>query len=267
MFSLTTASGTVHVVPAEPDGSGAVRYVLTGAVKGTVHAVASHHPYQWDDFRALRISLGSENGMRVMPAEPLPRIRGRAYTGVMTRILSEPADWPEAWSLSASGLRDTAERDAPPQAEATLRTVMRACGEHYAARPDLPDLQRLARWLETPRLRGWLESMISDTRAHVARYERDEQLHRQTAQRCVAAWWLLARLYTAQPSPLLAYVLAKHPDSLAHRAGYLPRWAEISATAAASEQRRLTHYLSEHEGLRHRGRPPLRAVRPLSHVS
>ncbi|WP_331721568.1 hypothetical protein [Streptomyces sp. NBC_00212] len=267
MFSIATASGTVHIVPAEPDSTGAVRYTLTGAVKGTVHVIASHNPHQWDDFRALRVSLGSENIMRVMPAEPLPRIRGRAYTGGLTRILSEPGDWPEAWTLSGIGLRDTSERDAPPQAEATLRTVMQACGEHYAARLDLPELQRLARWLETPRLRGWLDPMISDARARVARYERDEQLHRQAARQCVAAWWFLARQFAEQPSPLLAYLLGNHRDSLAHRAGYLPHWAEISATAAAGEQRCLAHFLAEREGLRHRGRPPLRAVPPLSHAS
>ncbi|MCT9093446.1 hypothetical protein N4G70_31940 [Streptomyces sp. ASQP_92] len=261
MFSLATASGPVRIVPAEPDPSGAVRYALTGAVKGTVHVVASHNPRQWDDFRALRISLGSENGMRVMPAEPLPRIRGRAYTGVMTRILSEPADQPDSWRVSPSGLRDLFDRDAPPQAAATLHAVMRACGEHYAARDDLPDLQSLARWLEAPMLCGWLEPMISTARAHVARYQRDELQHRQDARQCVRAWWLLARLGAAQPSPLLAYLLGGHRDSLAHRASYLPRWAEISATGAADVQRRLTHFMSEYEQLRHRGRTPLRVVR------
>ncbi|MEV6048712.1 hypothetical protein [Streptomyces xanthochromogenes] len=261
MFSLATASGPVRIMPAEPDPNGAVRYALAGAVKGTVHVVASHNPHQWDDFRALRISLGSENGMRVMPAEPLPRIRGRAYTGVMTRILSEPAGEPDSWRVSPSGLRDLSDRDAPPQAAATLHAVMRACGEHYATRADLPDLQSLARWLEAPMLRGWLESMIKSARAHVSLYQRDELQHRQAAQQVVQAWWLLARLGAAQPSPLLAYLLDGHRDSLAHRASYLPHWAEISARGAAEEQRRLAHFLSEYEQLRHRGRTPLRAVR------
>lgn len=263
LFSVVTASGTVHVMPAEPDRFGAVRYALTGAVKGTVHAVASHNPRQWDDFRALRISLGSENAMQVMPAEPLPRIRGRAYVGVMTRVLSEPADAPDSWPVNASRLRDTADRDAPPQAEATLRAVMRACGEHYAARPDLPELQRLARWLETPRLRGWLEQMIADARAHSAQFRREEQQHRLAARQCVRSWWFLAQLYAEQPSLLLAYLLGNHRDSLAHRAGYLPHWAEISATVADDVQRRLTHFLAEHEGLRRCGRPPFPATRAM----
>lgn len=257
MFDILTASGTVHAAPSEPDLSGAVRYALSGAVTGTVHVVCSHDPYQWDDFRALRISLGSENGVQAFPTEPLPRIRGRAYTGVMARRLPTPADDPRGCFLNGR-LTDTAERDAPPQAAATLHTVMRTCGEHYASRRDLPELQRLARWRETPKLRAWLESMISEDRAQIARYEHEEHAHRQAARQCVHAWWFLARLFAQAPSPLLAYLLGDHRDSLAHRSRYLPLWADACATSTADLQHRLAHFVAEREGLRHRGRPPVR---------
>ncbi|MFD9791313.1 hypothetical protein ACFWXK_10205 [Streptomyces sp. NPDC059070] len=255
MFSIDTASGTVRAAATEPDPSGAVRYALTGAVTGTVHVVASHDPRQWDDFRALRISLGSENGIHALPSEPLPRIRGRAYTGVMTRRLAVPADAGDGCFINGR-LADSAERDAPPQASTTLHTVMRSCGEHYAARRDLPKLQRLARWRETPKLCAWLESMITTDQAHISRAEREAQQHRRAARMCIKGWWFLARLFTEQPSPLLAYLLGNHPDSLAHRAHCLPLWADISAQSAIDTRRRLDHLLTEREGLRHCGRPP-----------
>ncbi|MEU5436494.1 hypothetical protein AB0G73_24375 [Streptomyces sp. NPDC020719] len=259
MFSIDTASGTVHVAPTEPDPSGAVRYALTGAVTGTVHVVASHDPRQWDDFRALRISLGSENGIYALPTGPLPQIRGRAYTGVMTRRLTVPADAEDGCFINGR-LADTADRDAPPQAGTTLHTVMRSCGKHYAARPDLPELQCLARWRETPKLLGWLNSMITTDQAHISRDEREAQQHRRAARMCIQGWWFLARLFTEQPSPLLAYLLSNHPDSLAHRAHCLPLWAETSARSATDTRRRLDHLLTEREGLRHRGHPPLRTA-------
>ncbi|GAA0611218.1 hypothetical protein [Streptomyces crystallinus] len=266
MFSIDTASGTVPAAPSEPDPSGAVRYALTGAVTGTVHVVASHDPRQWDDFRALRISLGSENGIHALPTEPLPRIRGRSYTGVMTRRLTVPADAGDGCFINGR-LADSADRDAPPQASTTLHTVMHGCGEHYAARPDLPELQRLARWRETPKLRAWLESMITTDQAHISRDEREAQQHHRSARMCIQAWWFLARLFTEQPSPLLAYLLGNHPDSVAHRASYLPLWADISARNAADTRRRLDHLLTEREGLRHRGHPPLRTASSARYVS
>ncbi|MFE9559098.1 hypothetical protein ACFYMW_39165 [Streptomyces sp. NPDC006692] len=266
MFSIATASGTVHIVPSEPDGITAVRYTLTGAVKGTVHVVASHDPRQWDDFRALRISLGSQNALRYMPAEPLPRIRTRAFTGTWTRRLAASVDTEDGWFMNG-GLRDLADREAPPQATKALWAVARACSDHYAARSDLAELQRLARWLETPKLRGWLEQLITEARATITRYRRDEQQHRQDARQCIRSWWFLARMFAEQPSPLLAYLLGDRRESLAHRADYLPGWAEISATGAADELRCLNHFLAEREGLSHRGRRPIQAAHAMPHAS
>lgn len=252
MFSLPTASGTVRITAAAPDDTGAVLYTLAGAVRGTMHAVATHHPYQWHEFSAVRVSLGSANDMEEFPAEPLPRVRSgrRAYQGSIVRLLNEPADGEWGWRLTPNGIQDTEDRDAPPQAAHTLETVMRACGSDYATRPDLPRLFTVARRRETPKLRAWLADMIPAAEADLRRSEQQAEQHRKHARQVTAAWWQAARWYAAQPSPMLALVLAPTRDSLAHMAELLPRYAEIYDESAQSYRRRLTHFHTEAAGLR-----------------
>ncbi|AVZ70891.1 hypothetical protein SLUN_00025 [Streptomyces lunaelactis] len=261
MFSLSTASGTVRITAAEPDDTGAVRYTLAGAVSGTVHAVATHHPSQWDEFTAVRVSLGAANSMDEFPAEPLPRVRSgrRAYHGSIMRLLNEPADSEWGWRLTPCGIQDTEDRDAPPKSAHTLETVMRACASNYAARPDLPRLFDVARRRETPKLRAWLAEFIPSDERDMRRSEQQAEQYRQAARQVTAAWWQAARWYAAQPSPLLALVLAPTRESLAHRANYLPQWAEIHDESAQFYRRRLNHDRTMADALR---RPRRRSAAP-----
>ncbi|MGW0925541.1 hypothetical protein ACWD3J_41925 [Streptomyces sp. NPDC002755] len=78
MITFATPSGPVRAVPSQADAAGAVRYLLTGAASGTVHVTATSSPARWDRFDAVRATLGSASAWE-WPAEPLVRIRGRAY--------------------------------------------------------------------------------------------------------------------------------------------------------------------------------------------
>ncbi|MGP4001741.1 hypothetical protein [Streptomyces sp. 8N706] len=260
MFSLPTPSGTAHADPTAPDSTGAVLYHLTGAIRGTVHVQASHHPNHWHEFTAVRVTLGAADALHHMPTAPLPTIRGRAYYGSTVRLMDYPADDPQGWSWSPTGIQDMQERDAPPQASETLRMVMRVCGQHYEARPDLPELLRLVRWQETPQLRAWLAPMITDAEQDAARSEREAEGHRAAARQCARLWWALARLFIERPTLSRAHALSDHREGLAHRANYLPDWAQIMDESAQHYRRRLSHYLTEREGLRHRGRRPAAAA-------
>ncbi|MEV6796531.1 hypothetical protein AB0M87_32125 [Streptomyces sp. NPDC051320] len=227
-------------------------------MRGTVHVCPTHRPHQWDDFRALRISLGSANALHEFPAEPLPRIRGRAFTGCLIRELAHPADDPEGWHQPWA-LQDLQDREATPRMSGTLRAVMLGCGADYEARSDLGAMLRLARRLETPRLRAWLAPMITHAESEVRRYEQKAQQARAEGRRSLQGWWLLARMGGAtQPSPLLALLLTYRKDGLAHRATWSPLWAVDLDGFAANERRILSHFLAEREGLASRAGQPKR---------
>ncbi|MFJ3714088.1 hypothetical protein [Streptomyces sp. NPDC090053] len=258
MLVIRTLSGIVRAEPTAPDETGSVLYELTGAVRGTVHVCPTYRPHQWDDFRALRVSLGSANALYELPAEPLPRIRGRAFGGCLVRDLEHPADGPEGWR-EPWALRDMEDRDATPRMSETLRAVMRGCGADYEARSDLDDMLRLARRVETPRLLALLAPMIAEAESEVCRYEREAQQVRVEGRRCLQGWWLLARMGSGCPSPLLALLLSSQRGGLAHRSAWLPRWAEDLDRFAVKARRVLGHFLSEREGLTSRAVSPGRA--------
>ncbi|TVZ84741.1 hypothetical protein [Streptomyces sp. BK340] len=259
MITIATPSGTVRAVPSEADATGAVLYTLTGAATGTVHVTATSSPARWDRFDAVRASLGSVSA-RELPAEPLVCIRGRAYHGNTVRVLAHSADVP--WGWLERDLTDTDDRPAPPQASQTLTAILRACAGHYSARSDFPSLQHAARLHDTPQLLRWLDAMISHAERTQARWLEEAEAHRVQAARSLAAWWTLARWFTARPHPVLALLLAPDRESLAHRAEYLPKWAEISTRAAEDEGRRLTLFRSEYEGLARPAAAPESQDRP-----
>ncbi|SNX88665.1 hypothetical protein SAMN06272735_9155 [Streptomyces sp. TLI_55] len=259
MITIATPSGTVRAVSAEADATGAVRYHLTGAATGTVHVTATSSPARWDQFDAVRATLGSASA-REWPAEPLVRIRGRAYWGTTVRVLARSADVP--WGWLAGDLKDTADRPAPLQASQTLTAILRACASHYAARSDFPSLQHTARRHDTPQLLTWLDAMITHSERAQARWLQEAETYRVQATRTLAAWWTLARWFTAYPHPVLALLLASGRESLAHRAEYLPKWAEISTRAAEDEGRRLALFRSEREGLARPAAAPDSSDRP-----
>ncbi|MFD7874155.1 hypothetical protein ACFV5G_08520 [Streptomyces sp. NPDC059766] len=247
MITIATLSGTVRAVPSEANATGAVRYTLTGAATGTVHVTATSSPARWDRFDAVRASLGSASA-RELPAEPLVRIRGCAYQGSTVRVLAYSAEVPWGWQDPMS-LVDTDDRPAPEQADQTLTAILRACAGDYAARSDFLSLQHAARRHDTPQLLKWLDAMISHAEREQARRLEEAEAHRVQAARTLTAWWTLARWFTARPHPVLALLLAPGRESLAHRAEYLPKWAEISTRAAEDEARRLALLRSEYEGL------------------
>ncbi|OIJ99028.1 hypothetical protein BIV25_11020 [Streptomyces sp. MUSC 14] len=224
-----------------------MHYSLTGAASGTVHVTATSSPAQWDQFDAVRATLGSASA-RERPAEPLVRIRGRAYQGTTVRVLAYSADVPWGWHDPMS-LVDTDDRPAPEQASRTLTAILRACAGDYAARSDFPSLQHAARRHDTPQLLTWLDAMISHAERTQARWLEEAEAHRVQAAQSLAAWWTLARWLANRPHPVLALLLAPGRESLAHRAAYLPKWAEISRHAADEEGRRLTLFRSEYEAL------------------
>ncbi|MEV5850378.1 hypothetical protein AB0M32_51335 [Streptomyces sp. NPDC051985] len=248
MITIATPSGTVRAVPSEADAAGAVRYCLTGAASGTVHVTATSSPARWDRFDAVRATIGSISA-REWPAEPLVRIRGRAYQGNQVRVLAHSADVP--WGWLERDLTDTNDRPAPAQASQTLTAVLRACASDYAARSDFPSLQCAARRHDTPLLLGWLDAMISRAERLQARWLEEAAAQRAQAARSLAAWWTLARWCADRPHPVLVLLLVADRESLAHRAEYLPKWAEISRRAADEEGRRLTLFRSEYEELTH----------------
>ncbi|MFJ9544140.1 hypothetical protein ACIRPX_44025 [Streptomyces sp. NPDC101225] len=259
MIIIATPSGTVRAAASEADATGVVLYTLTGAATGTVHVSATSSPARWDRFDAVRASLGSVSA-RELPAEPLVRIRGRAYHGNTLRVLAHSADVP--WGWLERDLTDTADRPAPPQAGQTLTAILRACAGHYAARSDFPSLQHAARLHDTPQLLRWLDAMISHAARAQARWQAEAEAHRAQAARSMAAWWTLARWFTARPHLMLALLLAPGRESLAHRAEYLPKWAEISTRAAEEEGRRLTLFRSEFEQLARPAAAPESQDRP-----
>lgn len=104
--------------------------------------------------------------------------------------------------------------------------------------------------------------MISYAEQAQARYLEEAEAHRVQAARSLAAWWTLARWFTARPHPVFALLLAPDRESLAHRAEYLPKWAEISRGAADEEGRRLTLFRSEYEGLARPAAAPENRDRP-----
>ncbi|MFE2991412.1 hypothetical protein [Streptomyces sp. NPDC059262] len=246
MFQLQTPSGTVTVQPTEPDKTGAVVYQLTGAVSGSVHVTISHHPHQWDQFTTVRVSLGSVYDLCTEPAEPLPRIRGRAYTGHGTNFPAEdyqPAEWREQWLYGPTGA------PAPRQAAQMLTMVMRACGDHYRSRSDLSKLREQARRQQTPKLVGWLRDMISgrdrDEAANIAEAARD----RAQGRVYKAAWWTVARWWLSTQDPMLLLLLSDGHGTFAHQARVRPQMAEVMDDSAREVRRRGDHFRGELEGL------------------
>ncbi|GHF15045.1 hypothetical protein GCM10014715_82950 [Streptomyces spiralis] len=215
-------------------------YTLTGAASGTVHVTATSSPARWDRFDAVRASLGSVSAHE-LPAEPLVRIRGRAYQGNTVRVLAHSADVPWGWQGPMS-LLDTDDRPAPEQTSQTLTGILRACAGDYAARSDFPSLQHAARRHDTPQLLKWLDAMISHAERTQTRWLDEAEAHRTQATRRSGRVVDAGPLVHRPPAPD-----APDRESLAHRAEYLP--SRDSRGAAAEEGRRLTLFRSQYEGL------------------
>ncbi|MER5952067.1 hypothetical protein ABT127_39125 [Streptomyces sp. NPDC001904] len=251
VFKVHTTFGIVRVQPSEPDETGAILYELTGAARGTVHVTASHDPRQWDRFDAVRVSLGSANDTFSETAEPLPRIRGRAYTGKVVHLPArghEPAEWATQWVSGPEG------RSAGPRTAEGISAVMVAAGEHYRGRADLLTLRQRARRQETPKLVQWLRDIIASNTAEEASLNANAARHRADAAMCTAMWWTAARWLLVTPDPVLLLLLAGGRDTIADRACIGPALAQVSADIALDVHRVGDRYRRELVGLAPRSR-------------
>ncbi|MFJ9381440.1 hypothetical protein [Streptomyces sp. NPDC101455] len=263
ILTIDTPSGTVRAA-AQPRGEDAVVYALTGALRGFVHVAGTHHPRRWDQFTALRVSLGSVNAMdATAPAESLPRRRGSAtgYTGGLVRWTDD--DYP--YQHTATTPVESTAGNAPSAATGeALAAVMRACAEDVAHRPDLHRLLDASRERETPRLLRFLDWSMRRGEAEAACFERKAQADRRDARTAVSSWWTAARWLTARPHPVLALVLMNYPGSLARRADYLPAYADYAERTACEERDRVGHIRTEIVSLRAQQRPRRQTRRSVS---
>ena len=230
-------------------------YALTGALRGCVHVAGTHHPRHWDQFTALRVSLGSVNAMEATaPAESLPRRRGSAtsYTGGLVRWTDADSPYQHA---AMTPVESTAGNAPSPTTGEILALVMRACAEDVAHRPDLPRLLDASRERETPGLLRFLDWSMRRGEAEAACFERKAQAHRRDARTAVSSWWTAARWLTARPHPVLILVLMDYQGSLARRADYLPAYAEYAERAAREERDRVGRLRAEIASLRAQQRP------------
>ncbi|SEC14660.1 hypothetical protein SAMN05216489_00004 [Streptomyces sp. 3213] len=254
ILTIVTPSGTVRAT-AQVRGEDTVLYALTGALRGFVHVTGTHHPRRWDQFTALRVSLGSVNAMdAIAPAESLPRRRGSStgYTGGLVRWTDD--DYP--YQHATTTLLESTAGNAPSAATGeTLVWVMRACAEEVARRPDLHRLLDASRKRETPGLLRFLDWSMRRGEAEAAGFERKAQALRRDARTAVSSWWTAARWLTARPHPVLALVLMDYRGSLARRADYLPAHAEYTERAAREERDRVGRIRTEIASLRAQQRP------------
>ncbi|WP_208782823.1 hypothetical protein [Streptomyces griseorubiginosus] len=251
ILTIDTPSGTVRAT-AQSRGKDSVVYALGGALRGCVHVTGTHHPRHWDQFTALRVSLGSVNAMEATaPAESLPRRRGSAtgYTGGLVRWTD--AHYPYQ-HVTLTPVESTAGNAPSLTTGETLALVMRACAEDVAHRPGLHRLLDASRERETPGLLRFLTWSMRKGEAEAACFERKAQAHRRDAHTAVSSWWTAARWLTARPHPALALVLMDYPGSLARRADYLPACAE---RAAHEERDRIGRLRSEIASLRAQQQP------------
>ncbi|MFI1445226.1 hypothetical protein [Streptomyces fructofermentans] len=260
ILTIDTPSGTVRAT-AQPRGTDAVVYAVTGALRGWVHVTGTHHPRRWDQFTALRVSLGSVNAMEATaPGESLPRRRGSAtgYTGGLVRWTD--SDYP--YQHTAMTPVESAAGNAPARRMAkTLALVMQACAEDVAHGPNLHRLLDASRERETPGLLRFLDWSMRRGKAEAAGLERKAQDNRRNARVAVSNWWTAARWLTARPHPVLMLVLMNYRGSFARRADYMPAYAEYAERAAREERDRVGRLRNEIASLRAQQRPRRRAGR------
>ncbi|MGW1966390.1 hypothetical protein ACWCPD_39755 [Streptomyces sp. NPDC001935] len=238
ILTIETPSGTVCAT-AQAQGDDAYLFALGGALRGCLYVTGAHHPSDWDQFTALRVSLGSVDVLgAIAPADSLPRYRGSStgYRGSLLHSWTGGAG--SAPQSVLSPLESVSGRAPSPKIRQTLALVLRACAEHVAHRPDLPRLLDAARTRETPGLLRFLTWSVRHSEATAEQYERDAVAYHRDARAAVTGWWTTARWLAADWHPVTAVLLMSYRGSLAHRANFLPAWAELAKRAASEERRR-----------------------------
>ncbi|MEU6511056.1 hypothetical protein [Streptomyces sp. NPDC046942] len=264
-LTIDTPAGPVHAT-AGPRQADAVVFELGGAMRGSVHVTGTHHPHRWDQFSAVRACLGPVNAYQTTaPAEDLPRLaRGRTgYRGSLTLYGDDYTDRPQ---VSVHPMESAAEQEPSQKTAAVLTAVLRACAEHVAQRADLPAILDASRQRDAPSLLRFLVWSVDHHQAEAARLEREARDAHPARRAAVAAWWTVARWFTACPHPVLLLMLADLPysvlpGSLARTVDVKQWLAPYCLDRAAEEYERARRAQDEAASLRAQQRPRPRGDR------
>ncbi|MEU0853555.1 hypothetical protein ABZ387_37450 [Streptomyces flaveolus] len=214
-LTVETPAGTVRAT-AGPRRGDAVVFELGGAMRGSVHVTGTHHPQHWDQFTAVRVCLGPVNAYQTTaPDDALPRLaRGSTgYRGSL-RLYTDVVDRPQ---VSVYPMETAAGHEPSPKTAATLTAVLRACAEDVMQLEDLPAILTASRQRDTPALLRFLDWSVTHHQAEAARLEAEARAAHPARRAAAAAWWTVARWFTASPHPVLLVMLADYPGSLVPR--------------------------------------------------
>jgi hypothetical protein len=265
-LTIDTPAGTVQAT-AGPRQGDAVVFELGGAMRGSVHVTGTHHPRYWDQFTAVRACLGPVDAFKATaPDEDLPRLaRGRSgYRGSLTYYADDCTHRPQA---TAYPMESAAGHEPPERTAATLTAVLRACAAHVAQRDDLPVILDLSRQRDAAALLRFLTWSVTHHQAEAARFEREARTADTARRAAVAAWWTVARWFTARPHPILLLMLADLPrqvlpNSPARTVDVKQGYAGDCLAAATREHEDGRRAQGEGDSLRAQQRSPRPAGRP-----
>ncbi|MFJ5779329.1 hypothetical protein [Streptomyces sp. NPDC093094] len=237
--TVPTPAGPVHAT-AGPRQSDAVVFALGGAMRGHVHVTGTHHLHHWDQFTALRASLGPCDAVKdSAPDHTLPRL-ARSRTGYRGHLTLHPGTLTDRPQVTAYPVESVNGHTPSGKTAATPAAVPRACADHIAQSPELPSLLTASRERDTPALLRFLASSAAGHRAEAARLEQQARTADANRRAAVAAWWTAARLFTVCPHPVLLVVLADFHGSLSHTA-HVMCWLGPHSLASAAEERERAH--------------------------
>ncbi|MFJ8158534.1 hypothetical protein [Streptomyces sp. NPDC094468] len=243
-FTIETPAGSVHAT-AGSRRTDCVVFALSGAVRGSVHVTGTQHPQHWDQFNAVRACLGPVDAFEdTAPDDDLPRLaRGRTrYRGSLTRC---PGRQGRPAEVSVNQLWTAAGDEPTAKAAAALTAVLSGCAEAVAQRADLPLILDAARLRKTPGLLRFLHGAAAQADAEADRLRAAARAALPAQKALVAAWWTVARWFTAHPHPVLLLMLAEGPGSLVWQIDLLQWRAVYCATAAADERGRARKFRAE----------------------
>ncbi|MEU1264586.1 hypothetical protein ABZ473_21325 [Streptomyces cellulosae] len=247
-LTVATPAGTVHATAGLRRGD-AVVFELGGAMRGSVHVTGTHHPQHWDRFTAVRACLGPVNAYQTTaPDDALPRLAhgSSGYRGSL-RLYTDVVGRPE---VSVYPMETAAGHEPSPKTAATFTAVLRACAEHVMLREDLPAILTASRERDTPALLRFLDWSVTAHQAEAARLETEAQAAHPARRVAVAAWWIVARWFTASPHPVLLVMLADYPGSLSRHVSVMQWLAPYCMTAASREHDQASRAETEAAGLR-----------------
>ncbi|MGW5062814.1 hypothetical protein ACWEQ2_36850 [Streptomyces sp. NPDC004096] len=262
-LTVDTPAGTVRAT-AGPYEADAVVFELSGAMRGSVHVTGTHHPHRWDQFTAVRACLGPVSAFQATaPDEDLPRLaRSRTgFRGSLTLYNDDAAHRPE---VTVYPMESATGHEPSQKTAAALTAVLRACAAHVAQREDLPTILQLSRQRDTPALLRFLTWSAAIHQAQAARLEREARAAHPARRAAVAAWWVVARWFTARPDPVLLLMLADLPGSLVRTVDVKQWWTPYCLTEAAREHEHARRAQGEAESLRAQQRSRRPARRPQS---